>query len=82
MAPPRGRGLRFTTCLEACRTGADVAAGSPVGVAIANDERPFGAVLAHGTPGAEVWSEGPPDAAGGIVVRYREAEGKRSLAGR
>ena len=49
------RAFWFTTRMEARRTGADLAAGSPVAVSIASEERPYRAVLLHGTP--EVWTD-------------------------
>jgi PPOX class probable F420-dependent enzyme len=69
----------FTTRLEARRTGADVAAGSPVAISIASEERPYRAVLAHGT--AEVWREDVRRWLERIATRYGEAEGRRWLAG-
>jgi hypothetical protein len=41
--------------LEARRTGADVANGSPVPVSIANEDRPYLAVIVYGRP--EVWKK-------------------------
>lgn len=73
------RALWFTTRLEARRTGADVAAGSPVAVSIASDERPYRAVIAHGTP--EVWTDDRERWLERIATRYGEAEGRRWLAG-
>jgi general stress protein 26 len=73
------RALWFTTRLEARRTGADVAAGSPVAVSIAGDERPYRAVIAFGTP--EVWAEDRDLWLERIATRYGEAEGRRWLAG-
>lgn len=69
----------FTTRLEARRTGADVAAGSPVAISIASEERPYRAVLAHGT--AEVWRKDVRRWLERIATRYGEAEGRRWLAG-
>jgi PPOX class probable F420-dependent enzyme len=68
----------FTTRLESRRTGADVAAGSPAAVSIASDERPYRAVIAHGTP--EVWNEDRERWLERIATRYGVAEGKRWLA--
>jgi nitroimidazol reductase NimA-like FMN-containing flavoprotein (pyridoxamine 5'-phosphate oxidase superfamily) len=45
----------FTTRLEARRTRADIKAGSRVAVSIADDARPYRAVVATGTP--EVWTQ-------------------------
>ncbi len=69
----------FTTRLEARRTGADVAAGSPAAISIASEERPYRAVLAHGTP--EVWRKDARRWLERIATRYGEAEGRRWLAG-
>jgi PPOX class probable F420-dependent enzyme len=71
--------LWFTTRLEARRTGADVAAGSPVAVSIASEDRPYRAVVVHGTP--EVWNQDRDRWLERIAIRYGEAEGKRWLAG-
>ncbi len=71
--------LWFTTRLAARRTGADVAAGSPVAVSIASEERPFRAVVAYGRP--EVWTRDRRRWLERIAVRYGEAEGRRWLAG-
>src|SRR5919109_3329218 len=71
--------LWFTTRLEARRTGADVAAGSPVAVSIASEERPYRAVLAYGTP--EVWEDDRDRWLERIATRYGESDGKRWLAG-
>jgi PPOX class probable F420-dependent enzyme len=71
--------LWFTTRLEARRTGADVAAGSPVAVSIASEGRPYRAVLAYGAP--EVWEDDRDRWLERIATRYGEAEGKRWLAG-
>jgi PPOX class probable F420-dependent enzyme len=68
----------FTTRLEARRTGADVAAGSPVAVSIASEERPYRAVLLHGTP--EVWKEDRDAWLERIATRYGASEGRRWLA--
>jgi PPOX class probable F420-dependent enzyme len=73
------RAFWFTTRLEARRTGADVAAGSPVAVSIAGDERPYRAVVIHGTP--KVWTEDRETWLERIATRYGEAEGRRWLAG-
>ena len=69
----------FTTRLEARRTGADVADGSPVAISIASEERPYRAVLAHGT--AEVWARDRRRWLERIATRYGEVEGRRWLAG-
>jgi general stress protein 26 len=69
----------FTTRLEARRTGADVANGSPVAVSIANEDRPYRAVIAYGKP--EVWKKDTRAWLERIAARYGEAEGKRWLAG-
>ena len=74
-----GGALWFTTRLEARRTGADVAAGSPAAVSIASEERPYRAVIVHGTP--EVWEENREQWLERIATRYGEAEGRRWLAG-
>lgn len=71
--------LWFTTRLEARRTGSDVAAGSPVAVSIASEERPYRAVILHGTP--EVWEEDRERWLERIATRYGEAEGRRWLSG-
>jgi nitroimidazol reductase NimA-like FMN-containing flavoprotein (pyridoxamine 5'-phosphate oxidase superfamily) len=73
------RAFWFTTRLEARRTGADVAAGSPVAVSIASEERPYRAVIAHGTP--EVWTDDRKRWLERIATRYGRAEGRRWLAG-
>ena len=69
----------FTTRLEARRTGADIAAGSPVAVSIASDDRPFRGVIAYGRP--EVWEKDVRTWLERISTRYGEAEGRRWLAG-
>jgi general stress protein 26 len=69
----------FTTRMEARRTGADVAAGSPVAVSIASEERPYRAVLLHGTP--QVWEEDRDAWLERIATRYGTGEGRRWLAG-
>jgi PPOX class probable F420-dependent enzyme len=71
--------LWFTTRLEARRTGADVAAGSPVAVSIASEGRPYRALVAYGTP--EVWEDDRDRWLERIATRYGRAEGKRWLAG-
>jgi PPOX class probable F420-dependent enzyme len=71
--------LWFTTRLEARRTGADVAAGSPAAVSIASEDRPYRAVIVHGTP--EVWEENREQWLERIATRYGQAEGRRWLAG-
>ena len=70
--------LWFTTRLEARRTGADIAAGSPVAVSIASDDRPYRAVVAYGRP--QVWEQDRRAWLERIATRYGEAEGKRWLA--
>jgi PPOX class probable F420-dependent enzyme len=72
------RALWFTTRLEARRTGADVVAGSPVAVSIASEDRPYRAVIAHGTP--EVWTDDRDRWLEHIATRYGQAEGRRWLA--
>jgi general stress protein 26 len=72
------RAFWFTTRLRARRTGADIAAGSPVAVSIASEERPYRAVLLHGTP--EVWDRDRESWLERIAVRYGEREGLRWLA--
>lgn len=69
----------FTTRLEARRTGADVVAGSTVAVSIADEDRPYRAVVASGTP--EVWTNDRQKWLERIATRYGEAEGRRWLAG-
>jgi PPOX class probable F420-dependent enzyme len=71
--------LWFTTRLEARRTGADVAAGSSAAVSIASEDRPYRAVIVHGTP--EVWGENREEWLERIATRYGVPEGKRWLAG-
>lgn len=71
--------LWFTTRLQARRTGADIAAGSPVAVSIASEERPYRAVIAYGRP--EVWTRDTRMWLERIATRYGEAEGRRWLAG-
>jgi PPOX class probable F420-dependent enzyme len=73
------RSFWFTTRLEARRTGADIVAGSPVAVSIADDDRPYRAVVAHGTP--EVWTEDRERWLERIATRYGEVEGRRWVAG-
>src|SRR5688572_27513504 len=73
------RAFWFTTRLEVRRTGADVAAGSPVAVSIAGEERPYRAVVLHGTP--KVWTEDRDSWLERIATRYGETEGRRWLAG-
>ena len=68
----------FTTRLEARRTGSDVTAGSPVAVSIASDERPYRAVILHGTP--EVWKDDRDSWLQRIATRYGEGPGLRWLA--
>lgn len=72
--------LWFTTRMEARRTGTDVAAGSPVAVSIASDDRPFRAVLISGVP--QVY-QGPDrdERLERLALRYGEPEGRRWLAG-
>ncbi|HEV2905766.1 MAG TPA: pyridoxamine 5'-phosphate oxidase family protein [Actinomycetota bacterium] len=69
----------FTTRLESRRTGADITDGSPVAVSIADDNRPYRAVLAYGTP--QVWAEDRERWLERIATRYGAAEGRRWLAG-
>jgi general stress protein 26 len=69
----------FTTRLETRRTGADVADGSPVAVSIADDDRPYRAALAFGTP--NVWTEDRDRWLERIATRYGDAEGRRWLTG-
>lgn len=69
----------FTTRLESRRTGADIVDGSPVAVSIADDLRPYRAVVAYGTP--EVWTDDRERWLERIATRYGEAEGRRWLAG-
>lgn len=69
----------FTTRLEWRRTGADIAAGSSVAVSIADDDRPYRAVLAYGTP--QVWTQDRDQWLERIATRYGEAEGRRWLGG-
>ncbi len=69
----------FTTRLESRRTGADVTAGSLVAVSIASDDRPYRAVILHGTP--EVWERDRERWLERIATRYGDAEGRRWLAG-
>lgn len=73
------RAFWFTTRMEARRTGADVAAGSPVAVSIASEDRPYRAVIASGMP--EAWSEDRDRWLERIATRYGQAEGRRWLAG-
>jgi PPOX class probable F420-dependent enzyme len=72
------RAFWFTTRMEARRTGADVAAGSPVAVSIASEKRPYRAVLVHGTP--QVWEQDREAWLERIATRYGEQEGRRWLA--
>lgn len=72
------RAFWFTTRLEARRTGADVVAGSAVAVSIASEERPYRAVILHGTP--EVWEQDRESWLERIATRYGQAEGMRWLA--
>jgi PPOX class probable F420-dependent enzyme len=69
----------FTTRMESRRTGADIADGSPVAVSIADDDRPYRAVIVHGTP--EVWTDDRDRWLERIATRYGQAEGRRWLAG-
>jgi PPOX class probable F420-dependent enzyme len=71
------RALWFTTRMEARRTGADVASGSPVAVSIASEDRPYRAVLATGTP--EVWDRDRDTWLERIATRYGRPEGLRWL---
>jgi len=68
----------FTTRMESRRTGADVAAGSPVAVSIASEERPYRAVILHGIP--EVWSGDRDSWLQRIATRYGEGPGLRWLS--
>lgn len=68
----------FTTRMETRRTGADVAAGSPVAVSIAGEERPYRAVILHGTP--ELWSDDRDSWLQRIATRYGREPGLRWLA--
>jgi len=68
----------FTTRMETRRTGADVAAGSPVAVSIASEERPYRAVILHGIP--EVWSDDRDSWLQRIATRYGEGPGLRWLS--
>jgi general stress protein 26 len=69
----------FTTRLEARRTGADVANGSPVAVSIASEGRPYLAVIAYGSP--QIWKKDRKTWLERIATRYGEAEGRRWLNG-
>jgi general stress protein 26 len=73
------RAFWFTTRMESRHTGADVAAGSTVTISIASEERPYRAVILHGTP--MVWEEDRERWLERIATRYGEAEGRRWLAG-
>jgi PPOX class probable F420-dependent enzyme len=73
------RALWFTTRLESRRTGADITAGSPVAVSIADEKRPYRAMVAFGTP--QVWDEDRDSWLERIATRYGEAEGRRWMAG-
>jgi hypothetical protein len=64
---------------NARRTGADVATGSPAAVSIANEDRPYRAVIAYGR--AEVWKKDARRWLQRIATRYGDVEGKRWLAG-
>ncbi len=68
----------FTTRMESRRTGSDVTAGSPVAVSIASEERPYRAVILHGTP--EVWNDDRDSWLQRIATRYGEKPGLRWLA--
>ena len=68
----------FTTRMEARRTGSDVTAGSPVAVSIASEERPYRAVILHGTP--EVWTDDRDSWLQRIATRYGEKPGLQWLA--
>ena len=68
----------FTTRMEARRTGADITAGSPAAVSIASEERPYRAVILHGTP--EVWSDDRDAWLERIATRYGKSSGLRWLA--
>jgi nitroimidazol reductase NimA-like FMN-containing flavoprotein (pyridoxamine 5'-phosphate oxidase superfamily) len=69
----------FTTRLNARRTGTDLTAGSSAAVSIASEDRPYRAVIAHGTP--EVWRKDVPAWLERISTRYGEREGLRWLQG-
>jgi general stress protein 26 len=73
------RAFWFTTRLESRRTGTDVASGSSVAVSIASEERPYRAVILHGTP--QVWEENREVWLERIATRYGDAEGRRWLPG-
>lgn len=73
------RAFWFTTRMESRHTGADVAAGSTVAISIASEERPYRAVILHGTP--VVWDEEREVWLERIATRYGEAEGRRWLSG-
>ena len=73
------RAFWFTTRMEARHTGRDLAAGSTVAVSIASEQRPYRAVILHGTPA--VWEDDRDDWLERIATRYGEAEGRRWLAG-
>ena len=45
----RDRAFWFTTRLKARHTGRDIVAGSPVTISIASEQRPYRAVVAHGS---------------------------------
>lgn len=73
------RAFWFTTRMESRHTGRDMAAGSSVAVSIASEERPYRAVILHGTPA--VWEEDWETWLERIATRYGESEGRRWLAG-
>lgn len=66
----------FTTRTEARRTGAD-AVGKQVAISIASEERPYRAVVLHGTP--EVWEQDRDDRLERIATRYGRQPGLKWL---
>lgn len=68
----------FTTRTEVRRTGRDIVGGSPAAVSIASEERPYRAVILHGTP--EVWTDDRDAWLERIATRYGKAPGLRWLA--
>ena len=68
----------FTTRMEVRHTGLDLAAGSSLAVSIASEERPYRAVVAHGTP--EVLGK-DEDILRAISTRYGRREGESWLRG-
>ena len=67
----------FTTRREARRTGRDLATSPSVAVSIASEDRPYRAVVAHGSP--EVVDK-DRDMLLAIATRYGDAPGRRWLA--